>query len=334
VESAQALGTTEPTGISPQLIEELAQLPRDGGRSLDGLLTVEKPILLPNSKATCRCHFVAFDGNQRPMVKELVSWLIREVVDYCIPRSRIARAKKADSESGGTSEIVGLANDARRLFANLKLTGEGGEMLLYLLLEIGLGLPQLLCKMALKTDEEMHFHGADGAHGKLLDDGGLALYWGESKLYGSVNEAVDAALTGLAPYLKDTGGKEAKRDLGLLRDYLDLENPELTQLVKAFFEEGQFGRKQVEIRGAALVGFSLEDYAYPLEDDRVTATKAAAELIQRCRDRAGLTINKSELDNFVLEIFFLPFPDVEAFRAELRSQLGLPPKSGQPQDEQ
>lgn len=327
MDSIPAPDAAEETAVSSEVLARLNHLPRDRGRTLDGLITIEQPVVLADTEATCRCHFIAFDGNNRPMVKELVSWLIREVVDYCIPRSRIARAKAADERSGGSSEVVGLANEARRLFANLKLSGEGGEMLLYLLLEVGLGLPQLLCKMALKTDEEMHFHGADGAHAKLLDDDRLALYWGESKLYASASEAVDAAMVGLAPYLKDTGGPEAFRDLGLLRDYLDLKDPELTQLVKAFFEEGKFGRRAVEARGAALVGFSLDDYAYPLESDRITATKTAAEQFARWQKAVGASIAKNGLERFVMEIFFLPFPDVEAFRTELRSQLGLPPKT-------
>jgi Cap4 SAVED domain len=324
LEGTEGISVEEP-GLD--LLSRLDHLPRDGGRSLDdALITVEQPVVLPSTQATCRCHFIAFDGNGRPMVKEFVSWLVREVVNYCIPRSRVARAKAADERSNGTAETVGLANDARKLFANLKLSGEGGEMLLYLLLEIGLGMPQLLCKMSLKTDEEMHFHGADGAHGKRLEDGRLALYWGESKLYASVNEAIDAALSGLVPYLTDTGGKAAKRDLDLLRDYLDLEDPQLTDLVKGLFDETKLGRRNVEVRGAALVGFSLADYQFPLEDDRATATEAVADLLKRCHERAGLKISENELSEFVLEIFFVPFPDVGAFRTELRGQLGLPPK--------
>ena len=61
----------------------------------------------------------------------------------------------------------------------LERSGEGGELPLYLLLEMLLGLPQLLCKMPLKTSAETHLHGVDGVHGKLLPSGDLALYWGE-----------------------------------------------------------------------------------------------------------------------------------------------------------
>ncbi|WP_223252149.1 Hachiman antiphage defense system protein HamA [Paracoccus mutanolyticus] len=46
------------------------------------------------------------------------------------------------------------------MFTDLKSSGEGGELLLYLLTERFLGLPQILCKMSLKTSA--HYHGADG----------------------------------------------------------------------------------------------------------------------------------------------------------------------------
>jgi Cap4 SAVED domain len=45
-------------------------------------------------------------------------------------------------------------------------------MLLYLLLEVELGIPQLLCKTPLKTNPEVHYHGVDGVHGKVTDTGG------------------------------------------------------------------------------------------------------------------------------------------------------------------
>ncbi len=35
------------------------------------MLSVEEPVLLDGTHATCRCHFIAFDGNRKPMVDEL-----------------------------------------------------------------------------------------------------------------------------------------------------------------------------------------------------------------------------------------------------------------------
>jgi hypothetical protein len=42
-------------------------------------------------------------------------------------------------------------------------------MLLYLLLEVELGITQLLCKTPLKTNPEVHYHGVDGVYGKVID---------------------------------------------------------------------------------------------------------------------------------------------------------------------
>jgi hypothetical protein len=324
MDSADIAKALKPGGISADIASALEALARNQEQGVEPyLLTVEEPVELKETRATCRCHFVAFNGNQQPMIKELVEWLIAQTVDYCIPRSRIAEALATQERTGSTEAVKRLAAEADGLFTKLKTSGEGGEMLLYLLLERNLGLPQLLCKMALKSDENMHFHGSDGVHGRMLPDGTLALYWGESKLYANANNAIDACLNGLAPFLKDPGGEEAKRDIYLLRDHLDLESEELTKAIKLYFQDGTPERTNVEVRGAALVGTSIADYAYPLEDDRKTATSAAAALMKGWQERASLTIDQNELATFELELFFVPFPDVQGFRDELRDRLGL-----------
>ena len=45
--------------------------------------------------------------------------------------------------------------------------------------------------------------------------------------------------------------------------------------------------------------------------------------MEKWRDRTTLKIDENELSDFELEIFFVPFPDVQTFRDELRKQLGL-----------
>jgi len=62
---------------------------------------------------------------------------------------------------------------------------------MFILAEALLGLPQLLCKMDLKTDPEMHFHGVDGVHCGVGDDGkSLAVYWCESKVHKDISNAL------------------------------------------------------------------------------------------------------------------------------------------------
>ncbi len=74
-------------------------------------------------------------------------------------------------------------------------------MLLYLLAERFLGLPQVLCKMDLKTDSRMHYHGADGVYASVTEEGLLKLFWGESKIYADATDAIRDFLKSLAPFL-------------------------------------------------------------------------------------------------------------------------------------
>ena len=86
------------------------------------------------------------------------------VADYAIPRAQLAKAKARDAKYNSTAAVAALVEQARRSFTDVAKTGEGGEMLLFLLAERFLKLPQILCKMDLKTDTRMHYHGADGVY--------------------------------------------------------------------------------------------------------------------------------------------------------------------------
>jgi hypothetical protein len=169
----------------------------------------------------------------------------------------------------------------------------------------------------------MHVHGTDGIHGKVLSSGDLALYWCESKLYGSVGQAIDECLKSLTPFLTDPGGEDSKRDVLLLRDHVDAEDQKVTEALKRYFTAGTDEHRRVEVRGAGLVGFSLEDYPTPFEADRATVTQTADELIKSLHVDIKSKVQKHKLAAFEVELFCVPFPDVEVFRAELRRQLGL-----------
>ena len=122
------------------------------------------------------------------------------VADYAIPRTKLAKAKARDIKYNSTEAVTALVEQARRSFTDLAKTGEGGEMLLFLLAERFLKLPQVLCKMDLKTDTRMHYHGADGVYAGVTPEGMLKLYWGESKIYKDAATAIKDCLASLAPF--------------------------------------------------------------------------------------------------------------------------------------
>ena len=82
-------------------------------------------------------------------------------------------------------------------------TGEGGEILLYILTQDILKLPQLISKMSLKTSAKMHYQGADGVHFRYnRTTGNLELYWAEAKMYQNLNAALTNCFDSLKGFLR------------------------------------------------------------------------------------------------------------------------------------
>jgi Domain of unknown function (DUF1837). len=311
-------------GVDSWLVDALERVARTGDRSLDPYLsTVGEATVVAETQATCRCHFVRIDPQGRPRVTALVNMLANQVVDYCIPRSRMQEAFDFYEQTGSSEKVLQLQREASELFTTLKTSGEGGELLLYALLEIALGIPQILCKMPLKTNNQMHVHGADGVHARALPDGKLVVYWGEAKLYANVNSAIDAAMEGLASFLGDTGDGHARRDILLLRDHADTGDAELNEALVRFFTDDTEEASQLVVRGACLVGFSLDDYSDPHDEDGYTIREEVASAIESWQERVGTAINSKQIESFELEVFLVPLPDVQDFRDELKNRLGL-----------
>lgn len=310
------------TGVSPLLIDAVERLARGKANTLESLLCeVGTTIDLPGTSAHLRCRFVERDGNRQVQVDALVERLAEEVVDYCIPRSRISEAEEHLLEHHSASKFTALATEARELFVKSEPSGEGGELLLYLLLENLLRLPQLFCKMPLKTSSETHVHGVDGVHGKLLDDGTLALYWGESKLHATVNSAIDECFKSLAPYLTGGSSGPAKRDLLLLRENLDLGDDEVKAALLQFFDRSRPEAAKVQFRGACLIGFDLADYPEPFTQGKEEICEEVAEAISKWHKRIGERVAEHALNSFELEVFCLPMPSVKEFREKILERL-------------
>lgn len=303
----------------------LATMLRNQVRGEPGTLDAYLHHLVPEAtinetRATYRNYFVACERDGRPRVENLTRKLAWNVVDYCIPRTRIAEARRTMQRTGSTAPLLRLEEEARGLFTHLTNSGEGGELLLYMLLEAVLGIPQVLCKMPLKTSTEMHVHGADGVHATALDDGGIAVYWGESKLHNTVTSAVSKGMESLAELL--TGDlHHSKRDMFLLRDHADLGDPQLTAALRTFFDEDDPNSTKVEFRGACLVGFDYDDYPdlSALESEMETQVRAA---VQTWALKAQAAITTHKLTAIELEIFFVPVPSVAEFRHLMRKALG------------
>lgn len=323
-EVATAPTATTPPGLT---FDAFMRLLRSEPDSLDAYFgEIATSAALPSTQATVHCHYLKIDGSKSPRVGALAERLARELVNYSIPRSDIEAAKTADAVHD-TKHIVALYRKANRLFTDLEKTGEGGELLLYLMAETYLQLPQLFCKMPLKTSPQMHFHGTDGIHGTYdPSTDTLAVYWGESKLYATASSAIEACFDSLAPFVLPDGSSTApqSRDLQLLSDNLDLANPALEKAILRYLDPDDPKFLQLNYRGIALVGFDVTSYSpgsSPLAEADIAASLAKS--VSSWHRSATHYISKNKLANITIELFCIPFPSVDAFREAFLKELGI-----------
>lgn len=295
--------------------------------ALDVHLTlVERDVVIDGHVAKVHCHCLTVDANGRVQPRRLVEFMRNAVADYAISRTQLAKAKARDTKYNSTEAVAALVEQARRSFTDLTNTGEGGEMLLFLLAERFLKLPQILCKMDLKTDTRMHYHGADGVYVGMTPDGILKLYWGESKLYNDAGAAIRACLSSLAPFLiePDHEGAERERDLILLADKADLSKPELTEALRRYFDKNSPKSKRVQYCGIALVGFDAG--FYPAEQIRAVANDIAESAragLEVWRAAIGRRLKTEKLDQVEIELFCLPLPSADSFRTAFLAAMSL-----------
>ncbi len=327
-----ALGDVLITGTTEDTTElnatKFVALLRSHQNSLDAYLgQLRPPFVLAGSQADVYCHYLLGDGNSLPRVKDLARHLACRIVDFCIPRTRILRAQEKDLTENTTRHTLALHSEARHLFTKYERSGEGGEILLYLVTEAILQVPQLLCKMPLKTSAQMPVHGADAIHGAVdAATGRLVLYWGESKLHKSIRGAVSEGLDGLSHILLSSGimSDAVKRDIQLLSNNLDLTDPALEQALLRYLDPDDPHFRSLHYKGIFLVGFDSDSYpSLPnsvLSDD---VRDALATQLSSWDDVFANHITAKQLLNSSMHIFCIPLPSVEVFRGEIREALGI-----------
>lgn len=315
------------TTLNSKLGDNIDLLLRGDGKEFDAYLSeIVSKLPVPESNASLHCYVLNNDGNERPRVNDLAQAVALRMIDYCIPRSEINRAKEKDTLHNTTVETSRLKIKARKLFTDITNTGEGGEMLLYMLTQAFLRIPQFLCKMPLKTSSQMHYHGADGVHIKYdTNSQKLALYWGESKLYSSIEDGLSACFKSISPFLFDSGGSNASqfRDLQLITGNIDVLDSDLEKAILNYLDPDSPFFNKLQYRGICLVGF--DESCYPTKPNQKTTENVISEVSQKYNDWVKMVSRriklKAPLDNIILEVFLLPFPSVEDFRTAFLEEL-------------
>lgn len=270
------------------------------------------------TSADMHIYMLKLDGNKRPRINDFCNFLINRIVDYCIPPSEIRKAKEKDKEYNTTQHVVALCKRAERLFTSQENTGEVGELALSVLTQSILHMPQVLCKMPLKTNPEVHYHGADGVYGKYdVDTRKYCLYWGESKIYGDVGVALSDCFNSIKDLLieEGVGGSRRERDMDLFRMNLDFDDQYLEDAIIEYLDPENAKYNFLEYRGVCLVGYNEESYPkdFSLVEDEIfnQIRQRIADFKKSIRQRLK---HRTPLDTFSLEVFLIPFSDVDQLR--------------------
>lgn len=277
---------------------------------------------IENTKAIGHCYCVKLDGNGNVRWKDLIDFMVDQIVDYAIPRKEIIEATKYLNEKGSTAKIIALKEKARNLFTNIQTTGEGGEMMIYLLAKEYLKIPQLLSKMSLKTSGNVHYHGVDGIHVKYDPKAdSLCLYWGESKMYGELSQAITSCFESLKGFLLDTMGTGSvqERDLHLITANISssVSDEKLEDLLVRYFDKDDELSNKVEYRGICFVGFDCSSYPTTPKSKTLDILKdEITKELNKWKKKLSSGITKhTNLELFEIHVFMIPFPSVEEFRA-------------------
>ena len=301
--------------------ESLDKLIKGNAANLDAyLLEVCKNEKVDSTNAEMHIYMLRLDGNNRPRINDLAYYLSCSIIDYCIPNEEIAKAKENDKIYNTSQYTIKLQKKAESLFTDLKNTGEGGELLLSVITQGILKIPQVLCKMPLKTNSNVHYHGADGIYGKYDETTKkFCLYWGESKLYSDIESALTTCFDSIKSLLVEEGatGTQRERDLTLFRDNIDFNNKNLEDAILAYLNPDDPNYLKLEYRGVCLVGYDEEAYPKDLSGIESTIHRTIYSRISEFKSKISTRLrNRTPLDFFRLDVMLIPCSDVEKFREE------------------
>ncbi|MFA8342043.1 MAG: DUF1837 domain-containing protein [Rhodothermaceae bacterium] len=283
---------------------------------------------IKDTKSKGYCYCLKVDANGELRLKDLIEFIDTKIVDYAIPKKDVDEAKKHFDSTGSTQKILGLQKRAKTLFTDLEKTGEGGEILLYILVLEYLKIPQLISKMALKTSGQVHYQGADGVHVKYdSKNKRLNLFWCESKMYKSMSDAVDECLTSIKGYLLDSRSAESvqQRDLELITSNIttNVNDVELEDILVRYFDKDDDLSNSLEYKAICFLGFNRAVYKSKgvLKSTGEIKTTIEAKMTE-WYDVVGEKINEHPRLNLKeMHIFLMPFPSVEEFRRSFLKEI-------------
>lgn len=311
----------------------ISLLRRDFGRVLaPRIRTLSHDISCDAEHMNLRVHYPAFRDGECTL-QDLVDTIAAYIAPFALPRSEVMEVQE---EYGKVSveEYNALYADlhirAVELFKKAQLktnrSGEAGELILCMLTEWILDAPQILAKMALKTNSEMPVHGSDGVHIKFCSETQrIILFWGESKIHKRISDAIGSAAESIATAISPS---KVRHEINLVRRNLSFSglSDEAARALKAHlnpFKESSNERSSVI---TCLIGFDFSGYSpkKPVPRQQMEAAFRADLTSRLPAWAASLSqhFREQNIHDQRVELFFLPIPSVDDFRTMFQHKIG------------
>jgi hypothetical protein len=220
------------------------------------------------------------------------------------------------NEARSDPEILELRHEAREFFRNESRSGEAGEMLLYFLLEAILGAPQMVAKIALKTNPALETFGSDGIHMKWHEnDGVLDTYFGEAKLFKRLGDASASAVKSIEKFHEKN---MEEFELRMVTRHFKHAEGDLKDTILGYVNRGT-AQTTVRLNHACLLGYNWDAYAGLPEGPLGEMIESFRGAYENEFSRIGTILNKDfarfKNKRLRFEVFILPFTSVDDFRA-------------------
>jgi len=307
-------------------LENLQKIARNAGDPNAYLDTLETATSIANTQTLVRWHRIGHDAtHDKPDTDKLIDKLIGLLIDFACTRKERDEAIAEVQKTGSMQATSALHEKARRLFTTSKTTGEVGELMLYFFAEHLLKYPQILCKFPLKTNPNVHAHGADGVHASVDPaTGHLRLHWGEAKLYQDLGAAIEDCFISLSEMILEPANakKTKRRDVELLRDFIDINDSALELAIGEYLDPDNVLSKKVRYCGLAVIGFDLADYNTLTDEVAKKKVKDVSDRVEKWANKIKSSVEKHELVGITMDVFCIPFLSVQEFRNAFLKRLG------------
>lgn len=294
------------------------------------LQEIEHSWHLPDVEVLGKFFYLSFK-NGVYSVDEFVDFIYGKIVPFCVPEVVRNKLMQKFQETGDYSYIQKITDKARNLFIKKDpdlTTGEPGELILFILLEVILKAPIIACKMYLKTNQNVPVHGSDAIHVSFdSNDRMLNLYWGESKLYKDISTAIDNVCKSIAGFVEsDSPRKPRDRDLEIIQDHISIDNKEMKDELLKYFDPYEPQSNNLRENFACFVGFN---YTY-LEDGKLDKARLIEDFeskyIKRIKSACELfndKVNNHKISHLNFVFFLIPFKSVKELRIKFYEKLGV-----------